>query len=205
LSTLYNNKNKSFSEKHCKICGTPFKAKFNNLTCSPQCSKINRNNNLRITNNKYYHLKRQGLPDKRRRIGNTCCRCGIPLAENNWPINARKHPNKIWRICEYCFKERMANNQYKFHTNIVLRKRIKTGKCELCCKQIPKEQRLSWHHWDDSDTSKGVWVCNPCHWIAESVEKHQDIIEQYLTWKQVTESPRYKNVTFESGTLEVIV
>jgi RNase P subunit RPR2 len=127
------------------------------------------------------------------------------LTEENWPINARKYPGKIWHICDYCFKEKLANIQYKFHTGLILKKRIKTGKCELCDKIVPKGQKLSWHHWDDTDTSKGIWACNPCHWITEAVEKHPDIIEKYLFWKKVTESPRYKNLTFESGPIEEAV
>jgi hypothetical protein len=149
--------------------------------------------------------------DRRFRTEKTCCHCGTKLTEQNWPLNARKYKRngnaKIWHICEYCFKERMANNQYKFHTGIVLKKRIKTGKCELCNKRIPEGQKLLWHHWDDSDASKGVWACNPCHWVAESVEKHLETVKKYLIWKEICESPRYKTLTFESGPInsEVIV
>ncbi len=117
----------------------------------------------------------------------TCSRCGIILTEQNWPINARKYKGKIWYVCTPCFKEAIANSVYKSLTGITLIKRPKSTHCELCSKPNPK--KLSWHHWDDQDTSKGLWLCVTCHYIAETHEQWQDLTQKYLTLKTILENP----------------
>lgn len=47
----------------------------------------------------------------------------------------------------------------------------KDGHCELCFekpiihayRQHGRSTRLVYHHWDDSDLSKGLWICPSCH------------------------------------------
>lgn len=34
-------------------------------------------------------------------------------------------------------------------------------KCEIC--GVERIRKLNYHHWDDSDFSKGIWVCQSCH------------------------------------------
>ncbi len=48
-----------------------------------------------------------------------------------------------------------------------LHKRPKPTHCEFCDGKV----NLSYHHWDDSNKSKGVWVCQTkkCHSLAEAV------------------------------------
>ena len=48
------------------------------------------------------------------------------------------------------------------------------GICELCNK--PK-QRLDYHHYDDNDLSKGVWLCSFCHRFAEAADKGYSVVE----------------------------
>lgn len=55
---------------------------------------------------------------------------------------------------------------------LVKRPRPNDGCCELCdrdCDGIG--WRLYYHHWDDKDFSKGLWLCGPCHTLATLVEK----------------------------------
>lgn len=39
--------------------------------------------------------------------------------------------------------------------------------CENCGKPV---RRLEYHHWDDSDFSKGIWVCWRCHRAITFIE-----------------------------------
>lgn len=48
------------------------------------------------------------------------------------------------------------------------RPRPEDGACELCRKPTRK---LNYHHWDDEDFSKGMYLCNICHMFAEAVDK----------------------------------
>ena len=47
-------------------------------------------------------------------------------------------------------------------------KRPRPDNCELCNKAPLK---LQWHHWNDKDLSKGIWVCFRCHMFCEAIEK----------------------------------
>jgi len=65
-------------------------------------------------------------------------------------------------------------------------KRPRPTNCELCGRL---KKILGYHHWDDDDPSKGVWVCGNCHWIVGAYEKkHSDIItERYIKLKSEIE------------------
>jgi len=47
--------------------------------------------------------------------------------------------------------------------------------CELCDKFY---KRLAYHHWDDINPSKGLWLCGYCHLIAEKLDIniHENIL-----------------------------
>ena len=53
--------------------------------------------------------------------------------------------------------------------------------CELC----GYGGRLNYHHWDNKDPSKGLWICNVCHWRAEMVDNpfNWQYLEKYLKLK----------------------
>lgn len=57
-------------------------------------------------------------------------------------------------------------------------KRSHPGSCEMCQRS---DRRLAYHHWDNEDFTKGLWLCLPCHNIAEAVEK--GIAERYMKRK----------------------
>jgi len=55
--------------------------------------------------------------------------------------------------------------------------------CELCGF---KAKRLEYHHWDDSDLERGVWLCGFCHRFAEWVDR--GLVPKYLELKSKIES-----------------
>lgn len=48
-----------------------------------------------------------------------------------------------------------------------LNKRPYPGKCELC----PKKGYLAYHHWDDTNLSKGIWACPKCRKLIERIDR----------------------------------
>lgn len=40
--------------------------------------------------------------------------------------------------------------------------------CEVCGRTEVK--KMSYHHWDDSHSEWGTWVCFPCHKMAECID-----------------------------------
>lgn len=47
--------------------------------------------------------------------------------------------------------------------------------CELCKKK--KRRLLDYHHYDDNDLSKGLWLCRFCHVFAEMADKGFTVAE----------------------------
>lgn len=67
-----------------------------------------------------------------------------------------------------------------------LNKRDWTGYCELCGR---KDIRISYHHWDDKNFSKGIWVDNPCHWMCEQVDKYGlQIMDRYQKFRRILDN-----------------
>ena len=67
-----------------------------------------------------------------------------------------------------------------------LSKRANPGYCELCNGRT----HLVYHHWDDTNRSKGIWVCqtNKCHNLAEAIDKLDSgslLPDEYIKLKQV--------------------
>lgn len=61
-----------------------------------------------------------------------------------------------------------------------LKKRLHTGYCEICGKVMKKH--LVYHHWDKENLSMGMWLCNPCHWFVEGIERGLQL-RKYLDLK----------------------
>lgn len=55
--------------------------------------------------------------------------------------------------------------------------------CEICGRQ---QRRLAYHHWNDSDIAKGIWICCPCHSMAEGIDK--GLHDVYLFKKNAIET-----------------
>ncbi len=68
------------------------------------------------------------------------------------------------KITEY-----RRNNRLNFNgRTITIKKRIFKGYCELCGLNNTK---LNYHHWDNNNPAKGVWVCHYCHMAVEKIDK----------------------------------
>jgi hypothetical protein len=63
-----------------------------------------------------------------------------------------------------------------------LHKRPWLGFCELCGK-APRQ--LSYHHWDDNNPSKGIWVCNRCHMTIEGIDDKRTLRKFRRLKKQI--------------------
>ena len=61
-------------------------------------------------------------------------------------------------------------------------KRSSPGYCELCG---TKDVRLGYHHWDDSNPSKGLWLCYKHHMFAELVDR--GLVDDYLRLRESVE------------------
>lgn len=59
-------------------------------------------------------------------------------------------------------------------------KRPWPGHCELCNHE---DRIIFYHHWDDKDMSKGIWLCYLCHIFAE-IADIEGKFEKYTTLKQ---------------------
>lgn len=58
-----------------------------------------------------------------------------------------------------------------------LHKRPYTNYCEIC--KVWREKGLHYHHWDDHNPSRGIWVCAYCHRLLEFHEN--GLIDWYLS------------------------
>lgn len=61
--------------------------------------------------------------------------------------------------------------------------------CELCHSSItPKGESLDYHHWDDNNLMKGLWLCRSCHINAEWIDKGSN---QQCQWIRRAEGEQY--------------
>lgn len=108
-----------------------------------------------------------------------------------------KHRWKESRKEYYQKVGKQSSRKHRLHTNkgliSGLNKRDWTGYCELCGKT---NIHLSYHHWDDKNPSKGLWVCNKsCHDICEAIDTDQLylIAERYLDFKKILDKEDKEN------------
>lgn len=95
-----------------------------------------------------------------------CSRCGRMLPVNEF----HKRRSGLAALCKECLRSSHLCSGSKRFTG--LHKRQRPDHCELCGGN-PK--KLDYHHWDDNNRSKGVWVCsnmsgNKCHHLAEAID-----------------------------------
>ncbi len=63
--------------------------------------------------------------------------------------------------------------------------------CEICHRVSGK---LDWHHWEDEHPERGLWLCSPCHRIAEGAD--MGLVE---TYREVKESINKLNFVNKPG------
>ena len=161
--------------KACSFCGKEFKV-------SPSHA------------NKRFRCSRACYEQSRRKIiGKTkeCSRCKRILPRSEFYKDS-KAPGGIHRFCKSCHikanrewrsrnreKVRIRQRNYQRKHRIgqsgkdirgVKNKRLypEDNKCELC----HKEKRLVYHHWNNKDFSKGMWICTICHTAAHWLEQN---------------------------------
>ena len=59
------------------------------------------------------------------------------------------------------------------------------GTCEMC---LNKSKSLDYHHWDDTNLTKGLWICKSCHINAEWLDHGNNKQRQ---WIQKAEGEQY--------------
>ncbi|MFA5037721.1 MAG: hypothetical protein WC479_11160 [Candidatus Izemoplasmatales bacterium] len=69
-----------------------------------------------------------------------------------------------------------------------LHKREYQGTCEICGYQAAgtMQDKLGYHHWDDSTPDLGLWLCSQCHKYAEGMDKALSdpvLLQQYAALK----------------------
>ena len=139
-------------------------------------------------------------------MGRSCCGiCRVELNNENWSPSDkksfhyrctecnRKRVHRYWNEhrSERCRKLREYRRKYIVITTgrRILKwiKREYTNKCELCNNDI---FRLDYHHWDDLNLLKGMWLCRHCHKIAEAIESMKNpnsIANKYIEYKKIIE------------------
>jgi hypothetical protein len=94
-----------------------------------------------------------------------CKSCAAKFSKN-WSRNHRDIVNK--RTRDYYRRRRLGQGNGALTLDRDKRKYPDDQKCELCCKE---NQRLVYHHWNDEEPWKGIWICLLCHHFVEALEK----------------------------------
>jgi len=135
-----------------------------------------------------------------------CEKCKIELSETNW---YKTHQRAGIYICKSCWNQRKGqsirdNTKYReYWRNWQRRHKLTTSKgvvyglnkrdypeesrCEICNEN---KVRLLYHHWDDDNLNKGIYLCIRCHYVAEAVDKGIHI--KYLRFKKKLDKEMYQ-------------
>lgn len=133
-----------------------------------------------------------------------CKKCNVELTEENRTKYNKENSINICKQCvslqgkeyrkthkkEIYLRQKIYNNKRVLPSKngkicCGLNKRAKSVSCELCS----NGGRLVYHHWDDNYMDIGMWLCLPCHFVAELIDrKGIDIIEKYIYLKKDIES-----------------
>ena len=107
--------------------------------------------------------------------------------------NREPHREQLqaWRL-----KNRNRITEYRRRTRLTingkdiggLSKRPYTKFCEICGSRKGKRGQkihLAYHHWDDNNLSKGLWVCGPCHSMAHLIEQGIKMVNYPLVYPRL--------------------
>lgn len=116
------------------------------------------------------------------------CKCGVELNETNWMPSDRLSKPKHYR-CSKCHNKKRRESYQVNKDKITKRQRDYCRKYILgqangiklhvvkrnypedeCCENCGKKAKLDYHHWDNSNYMKGLWLCRVCHFIAEALD-----------------------------------
>lgn len=95
-----------------------------------------------------------------------CAHCGLMKPVDKFNKN-RYNKYGLCSWCKRCFQSYTIG--YAGKPFYGLHKRPKPDCCELCGNKVD----VGYHHWEDSNKSKGVWICNTnkCHYLAGAVDR----------------------------------
>lgn len=137
----------------------------------------------------YERKARPGITKRQREKRNRnavkgLCRCGRVREGENFK-NCRTCRERV----KVCYKKNQTKRRDQFlHTvngyfRVSKRRYPDDGKCEL---NGENGKRLVYHHWDEEDRGKGVWLCNMCHLFVGTVDKgwHLGMADKYLKLKE---------------------
>ena len=159
------------AQRTCPNCQSIFISNsYNQVFCSTKCGKTYRG----------LHV-----------IGQPCRKCGEILTINN--ISGMGKTGQ--QICKNCrrnwMRERVIYSLDGQHRQIFcgLHKRLYPldGCCEICNE---KAIHLGYHHWDDQNPSKGLWMCGSCHWLCNYTDRlekwnYKQNLEKYLFLRRI--------------------
>lgn len=125
-----------------------------------------------------------------------CRKCRSILTIENTTPSVRT----VDYICRKCF--RIVNKTWKKANSVETfkdgksvriygrkRERPQNDLCEVCT----TNKIEGYHHWDDTNLLKGMWICNSCHYLANSLEKLKDgRAKKYFNLKNKLEGGEYK-------------
>lgn len=116
-----------------------------------------------------------------------CTICKLVLTDKNWSSTEKKYGVYTCKNCMTNYKREYARMHIIGQSDckkVIFRvkKRISSGKCELCGKDCyDKDERISYHHWEDDFPQMGIWLCLSCHMFAERFDKNY--MDKYLNLK----------------------
>jgi len=170
----------SSCEKVCKICGKHFRvppSKINKrFRCSHKCYGISKQ---KISTNGFKQCNTCKIispattefffRDKRTACGlaRNCKKCHT-IRSREW---GKKNPERLReRTRNYMRKHRIGNPNGDYRHVQNKREYPSDNKCEICKRDKPL--KLGYHHWNDNDFSKGMWICRMCHFAVHWLELH---------------------------------
>lgn len=113
----------------------------------------------------------------KRRENPECTKCKVKLTNENWLPSNQKSGHQRCASCERKRAKARTQQLRDYRRKYIVRsadnkylkgkKRAWTPICELCKK---RPRLLGYHHWNDDDLSRGVWICPPCHVKVEAVD-----------------------------------
>lgn len=146
------------------------------------------------------------------KMGKRCVRCG-EIKDKSEFYRKSSEPDGLGVYCKDCKREYMVEwrknhkknikkhmRKWRQHVTITTggrvikgkkRKRPIDGKCEVSGKECDKEGKpLAYHHWDDENMLKGVWVCARCHALIEGGSTIEDLERRIMELEKNKENLR---------------
>jgi len=163
-------------EQNCLICGMIYKVspshKNRRKYCSKKCDAIGRTKFIIDGKQTCSKCKMVFPIDKFNRDKNTssgyshyCVKCKVNSNRKSRNKNIDKY--RIYAR-NYMRIHRIGQNGKDFRNVIGKRDYPNDNLCEICEEKV----RLVYHHWDNSDFSKGMWICTKCHVASHWLEKY---------------------------------